>query len=396
MINSDKVKYLVGGKEVNSKGVLPYNNLICDFLSEFSKQLDLFPFIKKYPDIKTLAFWCRPNNILKFKKNFLSDEVRLGLGLVFHITPSNIPTNFAYSLIFGLINGNSNIVKVPSRNFVEINIICKILNKTLKIKKFNKVKELISIVRYKDNDDFTKKISSICNARIIWGGDKSISSIREFPLKERSIEITFADRYSFCLINSSKILKINKFDLKRLVEKFYNDTYLVDQNACSSPHLIVWLGKNNIKAKEKFWKNLLEVVKIKYDLTETAAIEKYNQLCENIFKLNNFNKQSNYKNYIYTNNLTSLNKNIHNLRGKWGYFYEFTTNNINEISKYVNNKYQTLTYFGIDKKEIKNFITRNEISGIDRVVPIGQALDMSFYWDGYDLNKVLSRIVDIR
>ena len=36
MINSDKGKYLVGGKEVNSKGVLPYNNLICDFLSEFS------------------------------------------------------------------------------------------------------------------------------------------------------------------------------------------------------------------------------------------------------------------------------------------------------------------------------------------------------------------------
>ena len=396
MIINNKVKYLVGNKKVNLRAVLPYNTLICNFLGEFSKQLDLFPSIRKYPDIKTLAFWCRPNNILKFKKNFSSEEVRLGLGLIFHITPSNIPTNFAYSLIFGLINGNSNIVKVPSKKFIEIDIICKILNKTLTIKKYKKVKELISIVRYKNNDKFTKKISSLCNARIVWGGDKSISSIRKFPLNERSIEITFADRYSFCLIDSSKILKINNFDLKRLVEKFYNDTYLVDQNACSSPHLVVWLGKNNIKAKEKFWNNLFDVVKMKYNLTETAAIDKYNQLCENIFKLNNFNKQSNYKNYIHTNNLTSLNKNIHNLRGKWGYFYEFTTNNINDISKYVNNKYQTLTYFGIDKSDIKNFLTKNEISGIDRVVPIGRALDMSFYWDGYDLNKVLSRIVDIR
>ena len=45
---------------------------------------------------------------------------KLGLGLAFHITPSNIPTNFAYSLIFGLLSGNSNVVKVPSRNFTQI------------------------------------------------------------------------------------------------------------------------------------------------------------------------------------------------------------------------------------------------------------------------------------
>ena len=38
------------------------------------------------------------------------------LGMIFHITPSNIPTNFAYSMIFGLINGNSNIT-VPSKKF---------------------------------------------------------------------------------------------------------------------------------------------------------------------------------------------------------------------------------------------------------------------------------------
>jgi len=396
MQNNNKVRYLVGDKKLNLKSTLPYNDLLCNFLDNLSKELDSHHLIKKYPDIKTLAFWCRQKNILRFRKNFISQEVRLGLGLIFHITPSNIPTNFAYSLIFGLITGNSNIVKVPSKKFVQIEIICKILNKVLKIKKFKEIKKLISIVRYKDNDNFTKKISSICNARIIWGGDKSISSIRQFPLMERAIDISFADRYSFCIINSSKVLKINSFELKRLVEKFYNDTYLVDQNACSSPHLIIWLGKNNNKARQKFWKYLLDVVKIKYDLTETASIEKYNQLCENILKLKHLKKQSSYENYIFTNHLSSLDKNIHNLRGKWGFFYEYSSNNMNEICRYINNKYQTLTYFGIDKNKIREFITENEIAGIDRVVPIGQALDMSFYWDGYDLNKILSRIVDIK
>ena len=39
-----------------------------------------------------------------------------------------------YSLIFGLISGNANIVKVPSREFKEIKIICEKINKLLKRK----------------------------------------------------------------------------------------------------------------------------------------------------------------------------------------------------------------------------------------------------------------------
>ena len=115
MKNNSKVKYLVGDKKLNLKSTLPYNDLLCNFLDYLSKELDSHYLIKKYPDIKTLAFWCRRGNILRFRKNFMSKEVRLGLGLIFHITPSNIPTNFAYSLIFGLITGNSNIIKVPSK-----------------------------------------------------------------------------------------------------------------------------------------------------------------------------------------------------------------------------------------------------------------------------------------
>ena len=92
---------------------------------------------------------------------------------------------------------------------------------------------MISIVRYSNNDSLTKKFSSMCNARLIWGGDNSINNIRKFSLQEKSLDIAFADRYSFCVINTSSILNLNYNDTKRLVEKFYNDTYLVDQNACS-------------------------------------------------------------------------------------------------------------------------------------------------------------------
>ena len=41
--------------------------------------------------------------------------------------------------------------------------------------------------------------------------------------------------------------------MKILAQNFYNDTYAVDQNACSSPHLMLWKGKSKIIAKKKFW-----------------------------------------------------------------------------------------------------------------------------------------------
>jgi len=91
-----------------------------------------------------------------------------------------------------------------------------------------------------------------------------------------------------------------------------------------------------------------------------------------------------------------LDKNIHELRGKWGFFYEYNINDLNKMKNYINNKYQTLTYFGLNKDILKNFIIKNQLEGIDRVVPIGQALDISFFWDGYDLNRILSRVVDIK
>jgi len=395
MENLNKIEYLSGKADVKREATIPYNEKVCDFIGELSKELILAPESKKYPDIKAFAFWCRKKNILNLKKKFLSDETRLGLGLIFHITPSNIPTNFAYSLIFGLLTGNSNIVKVPSQKFEQVLIICKSINKILK-KKYKSVRKMISIVRYQNNANYTNKISSVCDARLIWGGDNSISNIRKFSLKQRAIDLAFADRYSFCVINATDLLKLNNYNIKILAQKFYNDTYLVDQNACSSPHLIIWMGNKIEKAKQKFWKLLEQTVSEKYLLTETAAIDKYTQFCADILRLKNIKKHEKFGNYIYTISLKKLDDNTHNLRGKWGYFYEYSLQDLNKIKNYINNKYQTLTYFGLNKSMLKKFVIKNNLSGIDRIVPIGQALDISFFWDGYDLNRILSRVVDIK
>ena len=397
MNNMEKIKFLVGNKEIKKISLSPYDKEVLDFLGDLSEDLNLTEDIRNYPDIKTFAFFCRNKNLIKLKKNFLvsSRDIRLGLGLIFHITPSNIPTNFAYSLIFGLLTGNSNIVKVPSRDFKQIDIISKSINKILS-KKYKKVKEMIKIVKYKNNESFTKKISSICDARLIWGGDQSIENIRKYNLHASAIDLTFADRYSLCIIDTKKFLKAKYDNLTRIVERFYNDTYVADQNACSSPHMVLWLGKKSHKAKSKFWEELSKLAEKKYNLTYDASVEKYTELCKKIINDKNVKSFRTYTNNVYTVVLKNLNGSLDTYRGKWGFFYEYDIKKLEQIKKYINKKFQTLTYFGVEKVDLKDFIIKNKLQGIDRIVPIGQALDIGFYWDGYDINNILTRVVDIR
>ena len=134
----NKIDYLVGDKKKTKTTVTePYDELSCDFIADLSLELSKIKSVKEYPDIKTLSFWCRRQNIKSLKNKFYStnNDYRIGVGLVFHITPSNIPTNFAYSLLFGLLSGNSNIIKIPSKKFSQIDIICDCIKKVLKKKK---------------------------------------------------------------------------------------------------------------------------------------------------------------------------------------------------------------------------------------------------------------------
>ena len=172
-----------------------------------------------FPDIKALAFFCRKQNILNFKKKYFNPKrIRFGLGLIFHITPSNIPTNFMYSLIFGLISGNANIVKVPSRKFDEIKIICREIKYLLRKRKHLRVKKMIQILRYdSEENQITRDISEISDARLIWGGDKTIKDIRKIETKARTIDVPFADRYSISIINSDKLLKLPNYKFNILL-----------------------------------------------------------------------------------------------------------------------------------------------------------------------------------
>lgn len=398
MTLGNNIMYLVGSKDISRSTFEPYDPIICEFLDDLSSQLRSDKKAIDYPDIMTFAFWCRKANIAKLKEDFKDEKVRLGLGLAFHITPSNIPVNFAFSFVFGLLSGNANIVRVPSKPFPQIDIVCACINRLFDHGKYSEIKGMTAFIKYDKNDDeITRLFSANCNARIIWGGDEAIRNIRKLPIPERAVEIAFPDRYSICVIDAQSLIKLDEAEMKQLAEGFYNDTYLMDQNACSSPHLIVWLGgKENKTVKEKFWAAVSSTVSKKYKLEAVKVVDKYTLLCHDAIELDNISSFKKHTNYVYRLNINSLPGNMDALRGKYGYFYEYDTNDINSIAHIINNKYQTMTYFGVEKSQLLDFVVKNRLSGIDRIVPVGRALNIDVIWDGYDIVGSLSRIIDLR
>ena len=383
----------------NFKNLRPdqtFSSDVTHYLNELSKQLNKDKRIKNYPDVAAFSFFCRKGNIQQLKNTFMNGKpLALGRGIVFHIAPSNVPVNFAFSLISGLLLGNSNIVRVSSKRFEQVDIIIdaiKILNKK---KKHSHVSKRLAIVRYDRNSEGTSFFSSICDVRLIWGGDETIKQIRKSVLPPRSFDITFADRYSICVINADTF--VNEIYPEKIAMRFYNDTYFFDQNACTSPHLVVWLGENeNVKSSQSiFWKNLHDLVKSEYLFHSVFSVDKMTAFYNQAISQPGINLTDYSDNYLWRIKMDTLSNNIDIFRCNSGYFPEYHASSLEELSSIITRKYQTLSYYGISKSDLQNFIKTLTPFGIDRIVPIGRTMDFSLIWDGYNLVETLSRQIEI-
>lgn len=387
------IDYLIGNEKINARPLQVFSAEACGFLAELSSIILKSPAARQFPDLSAVAFWCRKANIDK-KKSIVNDySNRLGRGLCFHIAPSNIPISFAFSFFFSLLAGNANIVRVPSRNFEQVNVLIDFIKGVLE--KHSEIKERTAFVKYERDNEISEHFSLMADARMIWGGDKTIEIMRNLKTKPRCVDIAFADRYSICMIDAEKILSLDVAELKRLSENFYNDTFLMDQNACSSPQMIYWINDNE-KGRTSFWNAVEKIAKKKYQLQDAVCVDKYTKACEDSIKNNNIiDKIITYDNYLYRCEIKHIIPDVEKLRGKCGYFYEYSLRDFNELFDVVNAKYQTVTYFGIDPEKLLQAVVDERLVGIDRIVPIGKAMDIDAIWDGHNLIAELSRIVHI-
>jgi|ERR1035437_38672 hypothetical protein len=367
-----------------------FSDLSVSFLSALSSVLTKNQLTKSYPDVATFAFFCRKANILANKRKYEGDAIRLGRGVVFHITPSNVPVNFGYSMVAGILSGDVNIVRVPSEHFEQVDIICRAIEQVTDLPEFVIFKKRLFLVRYDRQSSVTTVLSSLCDVRIIWGGDETIAQIRQSVLPPRSFDVTFADRYSLAAINADAL--INETNLGKLAEGFYNDTYLFDQNACSAPRLVLWTGtkENIIEGKNLFWEAVQKRLE-QYKLSSILSMDKLSALYWQSTQCEGIQRVKLKDNKLWRIHISNLSPDIDKYRCAGGYFLEYEAASLNELKEIVNRKYQTLAYYGYSREELSDFVKFNRLNGIDRIVPFGKTTDFDLVWDGYDLIRSLSR-----
>lgn len=375
----------------NAPALPIFSDQVIAFLSDLSKEV-----IKQgraYSDVVTFGYWCRSASIKKLALRYKDDPIRLGKGFVFHIAPSNVPVNFAFSLVTGLLAGNSNIVKVPSKIFPQVEIISQAIDSTLK--KHPVMERYIQLIRYDRTSDATKSLSAFCDARIIWGGDNTVLNIRKNPIPPRATEVTFADRNSFAIIDACSYLKLK--NKAALAQSFYNDTYFSDQNACTSPRLIAWVGtrENCQQSRQVFWDNLETFVE-DYDLAPVHAVGKLAALYQGAGHRTTKLSSAISKPKIMRVEISELDTKLFRDRFHSGFFYEYCTKDISDlVTICADPSIQTISYFGDIANSFADCILQNGVKGVDRIVPIGKTMDFDLTWDGMDLIRQLSRTLTI-
>ena len=381
---------------VQQRPDVPFADNVIEFLNALSGALLKDRVSRLYPDAITFAFFCRKANLLALKEKYTSaDALRMGRGILFHIAPSNVPINFGYSLVAGLLAGNNNIVRVSSKQFPQVDLIIKHLHELMEGGQHNEVANRIALVRYDRTSGASAFFSSICNVRVIWGGDATIQTIRQNAIPARSFDVCFADRYSIAAIHPDAIMTADDAEIKKLAEAFYNDTYLFDQNACSAPHTIFWLKSDNLDAaKKRFWTAVHEHTAKKYELQAVMSVDKLTAFYRQAACMD-VRKQEMPDNVVVRSELAELPKNIEDFRCACGYFSEYTMDKLDEIASIVSIKYQSLGYFGFSREELVDFVVCNRFQGLDRIVPIGETTAFSLTWDGYNLIEMFSRIPSV-
>ena len=93
--------------------------------------------------------------------------------------------------------------------------------------------------------------------------------------------------------------------------------------------------------------------------------------------------------------LSSFKEGLRSLHCGAGLFLEAERPSLENIEELITCKDQTLAVYGFSDSELREFSWLLAGRGIDRIVPVGQALNFQAVWDGYDMLAYFTREVSI-
>jgi hypothetical protein len=374
----------------------PFNDEIIAFCADFSRRIFRDEQAGKYPELQALAFWMRKAELARLAGEFgqlrKTGAVPAPRGLVFHVPPANVDTTFIYSWLVSVLTGNRNIIRLSPRAAEQTVIICRIFNEAMAGAPAG-LRGNTVMLRYGHEREITEAISARADVRILWGGDASVNALRSIPLPPHAKELTFPDRYSFAVIRAARYLETDAARRKQLAAEFFNDVFWFDQMACSSPRLLVWVGtaeQSNAASLEFLKLVQAHAQQRAYRVQPQTRLNRFSFACRAVLD----ERATGYRDlgeFVLLDVNPGREFDREHCGG--GLLFQTRIDALAQMETFISRRDQTMTYFGFETAELTDFAVR--LNGLDRIVPVGQALNFNRFWDGYDLLQELTRHVSI-
>jgi hypothetical protein len=181
----------------------------------------------------------------------------------------------------------------------------------------------------------------------------------------------------------------------RLVESLYNDTFWFDQMACSSPVHIALVGGEAAQAdsvRHELGSALSSYADARYEQVQGQSINKMVDVLRALDRgLSDLDWVSNTVVTVGDGRVADAVA----IRPGGGFFSTQHVDDLAEITNQLSRRVQTLSVYGFERSVLEEFAIDANGAGIDRIVPIGHALDFAAIWDGKDLVAESFRYVTI-
>ena len=372
-----------------------FDTTILSFIQTLSASLLKDPQSKALPELVALGFWLRRANIKNMMAinsvgiNKSSRGINKALGTVLHFTPANVDTMFVYSWVCSLLMGNNNVVRVASAKSQTKNVLLELLDRVMSQAEHTDIAKRNAFISYAKESDCSASLCLQADARVIWGGDDSVNAIRALPCKPRCRDISFAGRYSAALINGDALH--TEQQITRLATLLWKDTEPYAQQACSSPRVVFWLGDAGLQQQ------VFEQIDTLAQSQELVANQLNNHLVTSqLLQSDGTTAKPLVQNRICALPVSCLNEKMLAWHSGSGLFLVYQLDSVEQLTVLVDEKLQTLSYWEVEQDSLLKLVQNPSIQGLDRVVPVGQALDFSPEWDGYNLMNELSRHIVVK
>ena len=391
---------LVVRRLAEAPSLQPFDARTLAFLTVLSRTLSADAALRSHGEVQALAFWLRPTELRHLVERTRASEgedaVLVPRGTVFHVPPANVDTLFVYSWALSMMVGNRNVVRLSQRLGGVGARVASLIEDVLAQPAHADIQANTLFVRYGHDADRTRMLSAHCDVRVLWGGDAAVRTLRDIPLPPHAVELVFPDRYSAAMLSSSAVAGLSADERDALAERFANDAFWFDQMACSSPRLVAWLGSEDEmeRVAPDFWSKVADAAVRRNVLIDAATSLAKLTAAARAAADEPVTSVTRVSPAVTVVRLSSLDG-LQRMAPGGGFFHEVALSSVEALAPHLDRRDQTLTAFGVPRAALLAAARVFNGRGIDRIVPVGQALAFHHVWDGYDLLQQFTRRVAV-